>query len=318
MHTAALLTIPSLKLPLALAQQLAGISYQQGQASKLDDYSQDLLAGMQVKSQLAASALNDQPQQGFHYQRALLHLRSSPPAKPLSLNDINQLHRQLNAAGGQLRQVKPRVPLRHIENELLQTATATSDIEATLVELLAAFNRLMMTGTEPLVAIPLLALDFMRVFPYLDGNRRVMLLLMRHLFNLYGHPVVCYVDLESEMQATEKAFYQSLHHCSQANTPPFRWMAYWWVVVKRVYQRFNHQLQQANITPGRGAKTALIEHFITQQKQPFLFSQIRTAFPTIGPDMIRVVLRRLRNKGLIKASGRGRGTRWEKLTDRPR
>ena len=163
---------------------------------------------------------------------------------------------------------------------------------------------------EPLIAIPLFCLDFMRIFPFLDGNRRTALLLARYLLARHGHPVVSYVDLESEFHSTEKAFYQSLN---QSNQPPIKWLAFWWVVLMRVYQRFNRQTQQAGISPGRGAKTALIEHFIAQQKQPFLLSAISTAFPTIGPDMIRVVLRKLRDEGRVQASGRGRGTTWSAI-----
>jgi Fic family protein len=303
----------TLDLPLALCQQLSSLAYQRGLTGGLDRYSSDLLAGMQVGSQLSAGAINDDPSLGFNYQQAMQYLTTLSPTSHLSCSDICELHRQLNSTGGQLRRVKLRSKLRYTENQYLQPITKTQAIETTLTELLALLDASLAAGMEPLIAIPLFCLDFMRIFPFQDGKRRTSLLLARHLLARHGHPVVSYVDLESEFHSTEKAFYQSLNQSSQTSQPPVKWLAFWWVVLMRVYQRFNRQTQQAGICPGRGAKTALIEHFIAQQKQPFLLSAINSAFPTIGPDMIRVVLRKLRDEGRVQASGRGRGTTWSAI-----
>ena len=300
---------------MALAQQLANLAHQCGRAGALQQYSPDLLSAMQVKSQQAAAALNDRPEQGFHYQQALQYLPSLNARGVLRSQDICALHRQLNPLGGQLRHVKPRLPLRYIEGEYLQTACTTAAIEGCLEQLLQQLHHALADGVDPLVAIPLFGLDFMRIFPFLDGNRRMLLLLTRHLLSRHGHPVMACVDIESEIAATEKAFYQSLYHSSQPDQVPLRWLTFWWVVLMRVYQRFNRQVQQAGINRGRGAKTALVKHFISQQKEPFLFTDISAAFPTIGTDMIRVVLRRLRDQGLVQASGRGRGARWTTFSE---
>lgn len=313
MHTLHLSSASTLQLPMPLAQQLAGLGYQRGLIAEPGRHSSDLLAGMRVKSQQSAAALYDEPDLGFHYQRALQQLSSLGPQGILSSADICELHRQLNPSGGHLRRVKLKKTAPYGDSEYLQMVIGTKNIEPALEQLLTTLEQALRTGLEPLVAIPLFSLDFMRIFPFLDGNRRIAVLLTRYLLGCHGHPVVHYVDLESEVRATDKAFYQSLYHCNQPDQPPFKWLAVWWVVLMRVYKRFDRQVQQAAISPGRGAKTALIEHFIAQQKQPFLSSDISTAFPTIGPDMIRVVLRKLRDRGVIQASGRGRGTTWSAI-----
>lgn len=304
-------TAQSLQLPVPLAQQLARLAHQQGLVGELDRYSPDLLAGMRVKSQQAAAAHNDDPRHGFNYGRALHHLAKLSPNQALDAANVCDLHRQLNLQGGQWRHVKRKITRPSGNPE--QTATTTRAIEPALNDLLAKLDESLSTGLDPLIAIPLFSLDLMRIFPFLDGNRRVSLLLTRYLLSRHGHPVMAFVDLESEVAAAEKSFYQSLDHSSQADQPPLKWLAFWWVVLMRVYQRFTRQIQQAAISPGRGAKTALVEHFIEQQKGPFLFTDISAALPTIGTDMIRVVLRKLRDQGIIKASGRGRGTTWSVL-----
>jgi Fic family protein len=217
------------------------------------------------------------------------------------------LHRQLNLDGGQLRRVKRKVDGPGAPPQ--QTATTIKAIEPALEQLLLTLDQALTDGLEPLLVIPLFSLDFMRIFPFLDGNRRICLLLTRHLLIRHGHPIFAYVDLESEVAVAGNAFYQALDGC-QSEQAPHPWLAFWWLVLMRTYQRFNQQVMEAAISPGRGGKTALVEGFIAQQQGPFLFADISAALPTISTDLIRVVLRKLRDQGRVKASGRGRGTTW--------
>jgi Fic family protein len=46
---------------------------------------------------------------------------------------------------------------------------------------------------------------------------------------------------------------------------------------------------------------------------PFTMSEIEEECPGVSRDMIRHVLRRLRDEGKVKVSGRGRGARWERI-----
>jgi DNA-binding HxlR family transcriptional regulator len=50
--------------------------------------------------------------------------------------------------------------------------------------------------------------------------------------------------------------------------------------------------------------------------RPFAISEIENECPGISRDMIRHVLRRLRDEGRVQVRGRGRGAKWEVMQDR--
>ena len=158
-------------------------------------------------------------------------------------------------------------------------------------------------------------LELMNIFPFFDGNRRLALLLARQLLQTHGYSIVNYIDLESEVVATERAFYRSLNHST--SDKPMPWLSYWWVLIRRLYQRFNRQIQHANISPGRGSKTALIERFVKQQQQPFRYGDVCKAFPTISSDHIRMILRSLKEQKIIITEGKGRGAVWKLYQSKP-
>jgi hypothetical protein len=45
---------------------------------------------------------------------------------------------------------------------------------------------------------------------------------------------------------------------------------------------------------------------------PFAISDIESECPGISRDMIRVVLRKLRDEGVLELQGHGRGAKWKK------
>ena len=45
---------------------------------------------------------------------------------------------------------------------------------------------------------------------------------------------------------------------------------------------------------------------------PFAISEIEEELPTVSRDMIRLVLRQLRDENVIESVGKGRGARWRK------
>ncbi|MCP3909060.1 MAG: Fic family protein [Oceanicoccus sp.] len=301
--------LQQLQLPLAISQQLADLRYRQGLLSASSSLSTDLLAGMAVKSQLSASkimaAKDSSP--NFNYSQALSYL-STIKAQPLSCALIKALHQQLNPQGGRWRSVKLKVSRRDQPDKQLLVPAGQEAIAAAMELLVSEFNQAIHNGVEPLVAIPLLLMELMKTFPFFDGNRRLALLLARQLLDHQGYDVVNTIDLESEMIATERAFYRSLNHSDSTN--PIPWLSYWWVLIRRLYQRFDRQIQHANISPGRGSKTALIERFVKQQQHPFRYGDVCRAFPTISNDHIRMILRSLKERHIILTEGKGRGAVW--------
>ena len=47
--------------------------------------------------------------------------------------------------------------------------------------------------------------------------------------------------------------------------------------------------------------------------KPFAFSEIQKECPNVSKDMIRHVLRQLRDEGKLRSEGTGRGAKWFKI-----
>jgi Fic family protein len=304
-------SLRALKLPLSITQQLAELRYLQGNYDNESAISADLLAGMAVKSRLNAIKSMSPTMSLFNYQLAFDSLESSIEAPALTAELIQSLHQKLNPQGGRWRSIKLTLDRRDQSGKQLVIPATKEQINRDIQQLLADLKIAFSEGLEPLLAIPLFSLELMKTFPFFDGNRRILLLLTRHLLEIHGYNVVKYIDLEPEFLATERAFYRALNESDRDN--PSLWLSYWWVLIKRLYQRFNRQIQHANIKPGRGSKTVLIERFVKQQQQPFQFSDVCKAFPTISRDHIKMILRRLKEQHIIETKGHGRGASWHKL-----
>jgi|TARA_B110000879_G_scaffold117350_2_gene156075 Fic family protein len=300
-------------LPVTAAQQLGELKYLQGCFHSYHNLSPDLLAAMATKSSAGIthnSTGNGSRHTGFDYPKALQFLTELNLQEPLTSKILQQLHAHLHPQGGHWRSVNLTLPRRDLVNEELKILHSQETISIAVEQLLQLFYS--QTTVDPLLTVPLLALELMKIFPFLDGNRRILLLLMRYQLLASGHQVVRYIDLESEFLATERGFYRSLAQCSREGSSPVPWLSYWWVLIRRLYKRFDRQLKHASITAGRGSKTALIQRFVTQQSKPFRSTDICAAFPTISRDQIRLALRGMRDKKLIEARGKGPAAVWLK------
>ena len=49
---------------------------------------------------------------------------------------------------------------------------------------------------------------------------------------------------------------------------------------------------------------------VDRRSRPFAISDIESEFPHISRDMIKLVLRELREEGRIVVQGKGRGAKW--------
>jgi Fic family protein len=302
-----------LQLPVAAAQQLGELRYLQGRYHSYHNLSPDLLAAMSAKSSYSIAGNNHlctTSDTDFDYPQALHFLTELDIREPLDSHTIQQLHGRLHPQGGHWRSVKLTLSRRELSGDKLQIPGSKKTINTDIENLLQSFY--LHTTVDPLLTVPLFGLELMKIFPFLDGNRRMMLLLMRYLLLANGHQVVRYIDLESELLATERAFYRSLYQCSRDDASPIPWLSYWWVLIRRLYQRFDRQLNHANINAGRGSKTALIQRFVMQQQKPFRSADVCAAFPTISRAQIRAVLRGMRDNKLIGAHGKGRAAVWIK------
>ena len=167
---------------------------------------------------------------------------------------------------------------------------------------------------EPLLLIPLVVLDFLCIHPFTDGNGRVSRLVTLMLLYHFNYDVGRYISLERIFEQSKETYYESLEASSQNwNTgkhDPNPWLNYFWGTLLLAYSEFEERV--GAVTKGRGTKTELIRQAVNRRTSPFAISEIETDCPGISRDMVRLVLRQLRDEGIISSQGKGRGAKWLK------
>jgi Fic family protein len=165
---------------------------------------------------------------------------------------------------------------------------------------------------DPLIAIPLVVLDFLCIHPFRDGNGRVARLLTLMLLYHFGYQVGRYISLERIFEESKETYYETLEASSQQwhegehNVMP--WLNYFWGTLLRAYDEFAERV--GSIQSGKGSKSELVRQAVMRRIKPFSISDIEGDCPGVSRDMIRLVLRQIRDESLIASTGKGRGAKW--------
>jgi len=158
----------------------------------------------------------------------------------------------------------------------------------------------------------LFILDFLCIHPFRDGNGRISRLLTGLLLYHAGYLVGRYISLERLFLETSETYYEALEsgsqgwHESQHDAMP--WVGYFWGIMLSAYHKFEERV--GNIEEGRGSKTKRIRDAVGRKVIPFTMSDIKSDVPDISRDMIRYVLRAMKNEGRVRVEGRGPAARW--------
>src|SRR3990167_5898188 len=167
---------------------------------------------------------------------------------------------------------------------------------------------------EPLIVVPLAILDFLCIHPFTDGNGRTARLLTLLLLYHFDYQVGKYISLERIFEESKESYYETLEYCSQGwhenKQDVMPWLNYFWGALIRAYKEFEERV--GTIRTGRGSKTDQIKEAIGRKIKPFAISDLEAECPNISRDMIRNVLRQLRDEGIILPQGRGRAAKWIK------
>ena len=168
---------------------------------------------------------------------------------------------------------------------------------------------------EALVLIPLLVLDFLCIHPFSDGNGRIARLLTLLLLYHHGYQVGRFISLERLFEDSRKSYYETLEASSQgwheATHEVNPWMDYFWGVLIRAYGEFEDRVGE--VRGGKGAKGDQVRAAVARRILPFQISDLERDCPGVSREMIRVVLRQLREEGVLALEGKGRGARWRPL-----
>ncbi|MCK4505359.1 MAG: Fic family protein [Candidatus Aegiribacteria sp.] len=254
------------------------------------------------------------------YRDALNLIHSSYQGMTFDCNVILQLHsmiyRYLPEPGGHWKHEDNQIIEKNPDGTLirvkfkpvghLETPEAMKSLEEGYKEQMERYR------TEPLILIPLAILDFLCIHPFDDGNGRIARLLTLLLLYKSGFEVGRYISLERIIDDSLRSYYDTLEESSinwYTNVHnPFPWITYFWGVLIRAYKELEERVGTAQ--PSRGSKTARVTDAIMRFPGEFSISDLEKVCPTVSRDMIRVVLRQLKEENIISVQRRGRASKW--------
>jgi Fic family protein len=257
------------------------------------------------------------------YRDALALIHESGPAMPFSAKVILQIHalmyRYMPNPGGRWKQTENTIVERHPDGSSrvrfrpTPAHLAPIQMEALVQRYREAADR---GGHDPLVLVPLAILDFLCIHPFHDGNGRSGRLLTLMLLYHYGYEVGRYISLERVIEESKESYYAALEKSSarwhQGKHDINPWLNYFWGALLAAYREFEQRVAEA--PKGLGSKTGRVRAAVKAQAQPFSISEIEAACPGVSRDMVRVVLRQMKEEELIVSTGKGRGAKWMPLS----
>lgn len=165
-----------------------------------------------------------------------------------------------------------------------------------------------------LIALAAFNLDFLCIHPFRDGNGRVSRLLTLAGCYQLGYEVGHYISLERLIEENKERYYETLESSSQrwheAKHDPWPLVNFLLYVLKMAYGEFERRVGQT--ASPKGAKTEMVEAAVESMADSFTVNDLERACPGVSRDMIRRVLRGLKEAGKVEALGRGPGALWRK------
>jgi Fic family protein len=258
------------------------------------------------------------------YRDALQLIHESHEHMPFTVNMVLQLHtmlfRYLPSDGGRWKPTDNEIVERAPDGQILRVrfrATPAVAVPGAMAALVENYRQAVeVDRLDPLIAIPLVVLDFLCIHPFRDGNGRVARLLTILLLYKFNYQVGRYISLERIIEDSKETYYGTLEQCSQGwhegRHTVYPWLRYFWGTLVRAYGVFEERVE---LVSGRRSKTDLVRDAALRRIGPFSLSDIEADCPGVSRDMVRYVLRQMREQGLIKAKGKGRGARWQRTKE---
>lgn len=254
------------------------------------------------------------------YREALAWIHESAETISLSTETILELHRLSRGAIGDAGEFKVRdgdiIEKYPDGRERIRFRPVSASKTPAAVEDLTGFwhSCLDERWVHPLIGLAAFNLDFLCIHPFRDGNGRVSrLLLLLQCYHL-GFEVGRYISIERLIEQNKDGYYESLERSSlgwhDGKNDPWPFVNYLMYVLKMAYKEFEERVG-ATASP-RGAKTELVRAAVDAKADVFTIADIERACPGVSRDMIRRVLRSMREEDVVECLGRGPGATWRK------
>jgi len=191
--------------------------------------------------------------------------------------------------------------------------TPASETPGAMGALCSSYQRALDNDNIPtLLTIATCIFDLLCIHPFRDGNGRVSRLVTTFLL-LQEEFIVCrFISLERIVEEQKEEYYDVLELCSRGWHAGKNEITPWWnfflSVLRYAYQDLNKNVEgKVSFAP----KGKMIRRVVKNQVGPFSLSEIAAQVPGVSLGMVKKTLLEMKNEGVIKTTGRGRGALWE-------
>jgi Fic family protein len=257
------------------------------------------------------------------YRDALKLIHDEAGKLSLSEETIGRLHSLSRGGIGDAGRYKERnsdIIEKHPDGrETVRFRTVPADrTPAFMAEFIELGNRAFIERwVPPLITVAACNLDFLCIHPFRDGNGRASRLLFLLQCYHQGLEVGRYISLERLIEQNKERYYETLKLSSEGwhegKHDPWHYINFLLFTLLDACKEFERRVGQTASPPGE--KRALVQTAINQMVGPFSIADLQRQCPAVSVDMIRHVLRELRQIGRVKCIKRGRTSLWEKASD---
>lgn len=261
------------------------------------------------------------------YRDAVDEIMRAPSVEPITVPYVIHLHRQLfrftDAGGGQLKTEQNLIAsYERGHRAILFTPPSPKETPFLLSELVDRYwTASRENDAHPILLIAALALDFLAIHPFADGNGRLARLLTTHALLERGYGVARYASLEQRMFETKNAYYAALyasqrdwHECAHDIWP---WTEYLVGVLADSYDDFEARIERRRMLLGLSKQARVREYVLHHSSTTFRLRDVRRALPGVSDPTIRLALNQLRAEHLVEldpSAGTGRQAAWRRRT----
>ncbi len=245
--------------------------------------------------------------------------QQEPMSVPLILGVHRDLFRHTQARGGYLKTDDNLiVSYEKGYREELFAPPPWQHTEWFLTELVDRYNEAVADEVaHAIVLVSAFILDLLAIHPVADGNGRVARILTTQQLLARGYGVSRYVSVEQRIYETKNGYYDSLYQSQrkwhEGEHSIWPWTEYLAGVLAESYDAF-----ETGVATARGldtlSKQERVRVWALEHAPPiFRLRDVRRALPGISDQTIGLVLRRLRDQGLLRSSEDGRNSAWHRL-----
>lgn len=195
----------------------------------------------------------------------------------------------------------------------LKTAAPGLETESAMANLIFDYNDIKAKKEcHPLILIAGFVVDFLAIHPFRDGNGRLARLLTTLLLLENGYKWAQYISHEKEIEDSKEAYYTALNSTQLSFQEEVKtydsWVNYLLTVIAMQTDVLNDSLINKAPIPAMNDNEKRVYNILEAERECMI------SFILDNVDMsrggLKVLLKRLVDKGLIKRKGQGRGTTY--------